>query len=304
MPNVYGRLPHTQDPRDYRVRVPRRYTSAYVDLSLAFTSVRDQLNLGACVSFGTLAAAEFAMLKAGADAPNLSELFLYYAARQRAGYPVTEDTGLEIRDGFASLRNDGAPAEQEWPYDTGRFAQRPPDAAYTDAQLHEALIYGAVAHDGVDDVIASGYPVVFGFEVFESFESQQVADTGVVPMPESGESPVAGHCMVFVSTPQDGRLIRGGIPGTLYRKARNSWSTQWGVGGYCWYPVQAMRYASDFWQVTTVGSPLAPVPPQHSAEATALAAVLREGNWVGKHGCCQARRIRIAARAWLQFEGL
>ena len=36
--------------------------------------------------------------------------------------------------------------------------------------------------------LASGYPFVFGFTVYESFESQQVAQTGIVPMPAAGES--------------------------------------------------------------------------------------------------------------------
>ncbi len=36
--------------------------------------------------------------------------------------------------------------------------------------------------------LASGYPFVYGFTVYESFESKSVAKTGVVPMPASGEN--------------------------------------------------------------------------------------------------------------------
>jgi len=35
--------------------------------------------------------------------------------------------------------------------------------------------------------LADGFPFVFGFTVYESFESQEVAKTGVVPLPNPDE---------------------------------------------------------------------------------------------------------------------
>ncbi len=46
--------------------------------------------------------------------------------------------------------------------------------------------------------LASGYPFVFGFTVYESFESDQVAQTGHVPMPQAGEQVVGGHAVLAV----------------------------------------------------------------------------------------------------------
>jgi C1A family cysteine protease len=54
--------------------------------------------------------------------------------------------------------------------------------------------------------LAAGYPFVFGFSVYESFESSTVAKTGVprrsvraktgkVPMPRSGETMLGGHAV-------------------------------------------------------------------------------------------------------------
>jgi hypothetical protein len=44
--------------------------------------------------------------------------------------------------------------------------------------------------------LAEGYPFVLGFTVYESFESDTVAQTGIVPMPRSGEQVLGGHCVV------------------------------------------------------------------------------------------------------------
>src|SRR5712692_433505 len=46
--------------------------------------------------------------------------------------------------------------------------------------------------------LASGYPFVFGFTVYESFQSATVAKTGTVPMPGHGEKAVGGHAVLAV----------------------------------------------------------------------------------------------------------
>ena len=46
--------------------------------------------------------------------------------------------------------------------------------------------------------LASGYPFVFGFTVYESFESPQVARTGHASLPGSGERAIGGHAVVAV----------------------------------------------------------------------------------------------------------
>ena len=47
----------------------------------------------------------------------------------------------------------------------------------------------------IQGCLASGYPFVFGFTVYESFEGDPVTRTGHVPMPESGEGVVGGHAV-------------------------------------------------------------------------------------------------------------
>jgi hypothetical protein len=262
---AYGCLTKTPDARDYLFRAPRPYTGEFIDLTGGFPEPPfEQGNLGSCVAQGTAAAVDYARVRQGlAPLARPSRLFIYFQGRARGGYPIGEDTGLQIRDGFTVIAKDGAPPEDpDWPYDTARFTERPPARAYEDAALDQAVAYGAIAPGAIDATVASGYPVVFGATLCESFESQQVALTGIVSMPCGGEPRVGGHCMVIVSTPKSGSEIRGADPGLSYYRVRNSWGTSWGDGGYCWVPVQLIeRYASDFWVVTAMEDPHAPTPP-------------------------------------------
>ena len=93
--------------------------------------------------------------------------------------------------------------------------------------------------------IASGFPFVFGFTVYESFESQEVAQTGIVPMPSPGESVLGGHCVVAVGYDDTQRTFI----------IRNSWGTGWGEQGYCHMPYEYLispHLSSDFWTIRSV----------------------------------------------------
>jgi hypothetical protein len=263
----YGWRTPTVDERDYRFRAPRPYTGAFVDLSANFPEEPyDQGQLGSCVSNGTAAALDFARKRQGlAPLERPSRLFIYYCGREDNGYPISEDTGLQVRDGLKVVGSHGAPPEDDWPYVVAKFTHMPPSRAYTDAKLDVAAAYGQVDQAGIDATVASGYPVVFGITLWESFESEAVAQTGVVPVPDkSREAKVGGHCMVIVSTPKDGGQIPGGKVGLRYYKVRNSWGTSWGDGGYCWIPEQVIKGsdADDFWALTTVTDPNGPQPPE------------------------------------------
>ena len=67
-------------------------------------------------------------------------------------------------------------------------------------------------------VLAAGFPFVFGFTVYESFESDAVAKSGMVEMPGETESVVGGHAVMAVGYDDCGRRdswsgIRGGAGG-------------------------------------------------------------------------------------------
>jgi C1A family cysteine protease len=81
--------------------------------------------------------------------------------------------------------------------------------------------------------------------VYESFESDAVAQSGVVPMPSSGEKVLGGHCMLVVGYDASARVFI----------VRNSWGKSWGMKGYCTMPFEYLlntNLASDFWTLRTV----------------------------------------------------
>jgi C1A family cysteine protease len=138
--------------------------------------------------------------------------------------------------------------ETEWVYDINQFATRPTSQCYTDALKDRALFYQRVQRDltQMKACLASGNVFVFGFSVYSSFESQDVAGRGIVPMPLPNEQLLGGHAVVAV-----------GFDDAKQRfTCRNSWSDQWGIKGYFEMPYAYLmnsQLSSDFWVIKTVG---------------------------------------------------
>ena len=140
----------------------------------------------------------------------------------------------------------GVCPEDMWPYTIANYAEKPSDACYQTALQHKAILYQRVVRDLIQmkGYLASGYPFVFGFTVYESFESQQVATTGIVPMPQPHEATVGGHAVVGVGFQTDQQWFI----------VRNSWGTSFGDGGYMYMPFSYLTnssLAADFWQISS-----------------------------------------------------
>ena len=117
-----------------------------------------------------------------------SRLFIYYNERVIEG-TVGTDSGAQIRDGIKSVSTQGDCPESLWPYDIAKFATKPPTNCYQQANQYKAVQYQRLLQDPnqLKGCLASGFPFVFGFTVYESFESPQVAKTGHAPMPSPKE---------------------------------------------------------------------------------------------------------------------
>ena len=247
----YGWIPDLPDQRDHLYAAPPRVLAvlpAKADLRPHCPPVLDQGELGSCTANAIANAFRFDEMKQKVAKPMApSRLFIYYNERAMEG-TTGSDAGAMIRDGIKSIVKQGACPETEWPYDIAKFARKPPAKAYKDALRHQALSYQRVAQTlpQLKGCLAAGYPFVFGFSVYESFESQAVAKSGKMPIPASGEKCLGGHAVLAVGYDDASQRVT----------VMNSWSAGWGDKGCFYMPyayIGSNGLADDFWTVRLVG---------------------------------------------------
>ena len=248
----YGWRPDTPDHNDhpFAMRAARAQPlPELVDLRPWCPPVMNQGPVGSCTAHGVTGAARFHIIRRATTYDfEMSRLQLYYDTRALEG-TTASDAGAEIRNAIKTLAKKGVGHEELWPYDVACFAASPPPEIYDDAVQYQALSYERVEVSAyaLKQALAAGRPVVIGVSVYESFESDAVGGTGLVPMPQRGERLVGGHCMYAVGYGQK--------PGTF--TLRNSWDTDWGDAGDCYFPeayLASSRYGSDYWVINLFGS--------------------------------------------------
>jgi C1A family cysteine protease len=224
--------------------------------------VYDQGQLGSCTGNSIAGAFEFDQIKEKlVHVWRPARLFIYYNERVIEG-DVSQDGGAQIRDGIKSVASQGVCSEDLWPYDVTKFADKPTPICYTNAAQHLVTSYESVAQSlsQIKGCLATGYPMIFGFTVYESFESPQVASTGLLPMPGPSESVVGGHAVLCVGY-NDTATVQNpdGSTSTGMILVRNSWGASWGQAGYFWMAydyITNANLASDLWTLRFVqGTP-------------------------------------------------
>lgn len=241
----YGWKPDLPDFRDIR------YSAVYAippqlppgaDLRSLCPPVENQGQLGSCTAHALTGALETLENKDKLPLVQMSRLFVYYNERDME-HTVAQDSGARIRDGIKTLVSQGCCTEDLWPYTISKFTDKPTAACFKDGLDHQVTSYQRI--DTVDQMracLASGFPFVFGFTVYESFESQAVAQTGIVNMPAQTERVLGGHAVLAV-----------GYNDTAKRfTVRNSWGPDWGIQGYFTIPYDYLAsrdLSDDFWTV-------------------------------------------------------
>lgn len=221
-------------------------TPARADLTYGMPAVYDQGNLGSCTANAAGGLAEFLTIKMGWKDYMPSRLAIYYWERVLMG-TVSEDSGASLTDAARVLATKGAPNEALWPYNINKFTVAPPANVAVNGKLHivnTALQVRQTMND-IRASIAFGYPIMFGFTVYESFESDAVTHTGIVPMPTGGEQILGGHAVLIVGYDDYAKMI----------KCRNSWGPNWGQKGYFQMPYDYVAnpyLADDFWTAHSI----------------------------------------------------
>ncbi len=244
----YGYIPDAKDERDFLYQALRPRTAplpASIDLRHLCSPVRDQGRLGSCTGFAiSVGMREFLLKKLGMAFVKLSPLFIYYEERLMEN-SVNQDSGAQPRDGMKVLVKMGCAPETDDRYSVRRYKKTPSAQAVTDAAGYKVASYHRLpALSDMQACLAGGSGFVLGFKVYESFESQSVAQTGKMPMPQRGESVVGGHA-VFAA----GYQTDPGTPGGGYLIIKNSWGTSWGDNGYFYMPFAYVTptLVSDAW---------------------------------------------------------
>ena len=218
-----------------------------VDLRPDCPPVFDQGALGSCVSNSISAAHWFDQIKQKkANIFTPSRLFIYYNTRVIEG-TVNVDAGAQIRDGVKAVAQNGVCNELLHPYIIKNFAKKPTPICYSEGMKNQAVQYLRVNQtlNDLKTCLASGFPFAFGFAVYTSFESVEVAKTGIMTMPKKSEKCLGGHAVLCVGYDDEKKAFI----------IRNSWGSSWGDKGYFYMPYEFttnQNLAADFWVIKSV----------------------------------------------------
>jgi C1A family cysteine protease len=230
------------DPRDPKYRKPKGIVIPdHVDLRAGCSPVEDQADLGSCTSQALVGLLEFLENKDGVEFVDFSRLMVYYLEREAEG-TIDEDGGAMLRTGVKILHQFGTCHETTWPYDITKFKVRPSQQAYIEAEQHRITVYEKMySLEDILTCLASGFPVAFGFAVFECMKSEEMIRTGMLRMPEPDEQMLGGHAVYAVGYDLPKRLFI----------VRNSWGKEFGDEGCFYMPFGYFEegYCDDYWTI-------------------------------------------------------
>jgi C1A family cysteine protease len=246
----YGRLkdePHNHPKFSVKhFTVPPNILPMSVDLRLTgfVPPVLDQKSLGSCVANATSNALRFCLYKQKCSRNfQPSRLVIYYYGRKLDGSDPNDDCGMTTASACKAIKQFGACSEQNWSYNISKFSIEPAKGPMVASSTHTASfkclsVFQDLIH--IKQILNSGFPIVFGMQVYSSFESEEVANTGIVNLPDSTETNLGGHCILLVAYNND----------TQRFTCQNSWGLHWGQGGFFTIPYSYVlnpNLAEDFW---------------------------------------------------------
>lgn len=193
--------------------------------------VYDQGQLGSCTANAFCGAYRIMEnIKTGNVSFEPSRLYLYYYERLLEN-TVNEDSGADVIDGESYVKQNGICSETSWPYDITKYTVQPPANCTTEAVNHKISSYQTIPIDNnlinnIRQSIDNQTPVLIAISVFDSFESDFTAQTGMVTIPKPNEQSLGGHEMCLVGYTDSKKLFT----------VLNSWGPNWGNGGFCYIP--------------------------------------------------------------------
>lgn len=195
----------------------------------------DQGCLGSCTANAISFAYVFDEIKQNNNCKIIpSRLFIYYNERNIENNTDT-DSGARLCDSAKILNEIGVCDENIWSYDCSKFAVQPPEQCYIEAAKFKTMKFTninipknhSLLLTTLKCALSNNNPIVFGFTVYDSFESKLTEETGIMHLPLINESVLGGHAVVLVGYDDDFIWDANcGMKGVFM--VRNSWGTEWG----------------------------------------------------------------------------
>ena len=209
---------------------------------------------GSCTGHGmrTIGMTERAL--SGQKSVELSPRFPYWCGRVLEG-TTGQDAGCSIRSVVRGATKFGLADLTTCPYDQNDWRTRPSADAYKEATTDLPIAYYRMPQtmSALSGALSKRHPIIFGFTVYENFESDEVTNTGIMPLPQGDD--VGGHCVVAVYKSDSRQAVL----------CANSWNVDWGCPhpeerdskkrGYFWMPYRVFfdkNQASDHWVITKI----------------------------------------------------
>lgn len=193
------------------------------DLREMFGLVRDQGDRPTCLAFA--ASDSHAALRDGWEP--LSCEFAFYHSQRRSGR--SPHVGATLSAMLDTLRVDGQPLEPEWPYlpavPNDLDAWAPPEkigVLYRRAGERRGNNFGEII-EPLDD----GHPALVLMMLSDAFYVPDLSGVVVAPVSE-GPDPQRRHAVIAVA--------HGIVSNERAVLVRNSWGSDWGIGGHAWLP--------------------------------------------------------------------
>lgn len=248
---IYNHKKGLPDDRDFKFSLQLRSAArAPLPVSVDFRttnskfipSVLNQGSLGSSAVNACSNALRFLLRKQKLQDWQPSRLYIYWYARFLENIENKDsDSGVSIRVAMTAIDTYGACDETLLPYNVNNYRLKPSNSCVRNATPHTRdFKYLSVDANltSIKQCINTGFPIVFGMDVYESFESEHVSNTGFVPMPNTSTEDLLGGHVVTIYGYDDNKK---------HFIVMNSWGNRWGDKGFFYLPYDYLKYMNDLW---------------------------------------------------------
>lgn len=260
--HTYGWIRQIPDRNDLHYSAPSPVPVAmpsFRDLSQYGPPIFDQRKEGSCTANMGARLAYHAAVLSGTRAVFVPSRDGLYAQTLKLEDNFGWDAGASIRSTLKAIAKVGVWPEDQpgalanQPYNENGYRTEPSEESLAYGLQHQGLVYRDVQQklDQIQAAIFYGFPVGFGMSICESFETDEVARTGIVPIPKRGEKVLGGHALTIEGYADIG--YRWVPPRHFF--GPNSWEDAWGDHGFFAISYEHLlnpEHCSDFWVLQSI----------------------------------------------------